>query len=68
MIVFSANQEHGIVTRRNGKDIDFDTDPVGTMVRILPNHACATAMMHDRYQVVENSNEVIDIWPRINGW
>jgi D-serine deaminase-like pyridoxal phosphate-dependent protein len=68
MIVSSTNQEHGIITRRNNTDIDFDKFPVGSMVRILPNHACATAAMHDRYHVVENSSEVVEVWSRINGW
>jgi D-serine deaminase-like pyridoxal phosphate-dependent protein len=43
LIVVSANQEHGIVARRGGGPIDPDRYPVGTLLRILPNHACATS-------------------------
>jgi D-serine deaminase-like pyridoxal phosphate-dependent protein len=38
------------------------------MVRILPDHACATSAMHDWYCVVNASTEVAGVWQRINGW
>ena len=37
-----ANQKHGIVTMRRGSNATLPDLPVGTRVRILPNHACAT--------------------------
>ena len=67
LIVIDANQEHGIVARRSGNAALPDM-PVGTMLRILPNHACATAAQHDRYHVVNNGLDVSAVWPRINGW
>ncbi len=67
LIVSDANQEHGIVTSRGGK-LDCGKFPLGTMLRVLPNHACATAAQFGCYQVVEGSREVIANWPRINGW
>ena len=42
--------------------------PVGARLRIAPNHTCMTAAAHDRYFVVEGSDEVVAIWPRVNGW
>jgi len=42
--------------------------PIGAMVRILPNHACATAAQHDRYHVINDGSIVSAIWPRIYGW
>jgi D-serine deaminase-like pyridoxal phosphate-dependent protein len=42
--------------------------PVGTRLRILPNHACLTAAAHDRYHVVDGGDDVIAVWPRMNGW
>jgi len=67
LIVVDANQEHGIVAHRSGIKPPPDL-PVGTMLRILPNHACATAAQHDRYHVVNNGSIVSAIWPRIHGW
>jgi D-serine deaminase-like pyridoxal phosphate-dependent protein len=69
LIVVSANQEHGVIARRDGAPLDASRYPVGTLLRVLPNHACATAAQHDRYHVVSGSgNEVLTTWPRINGW
>ena len=65
--VSSTNQEHGIITRRSG-EIDFDRFPVGDRVKILPNHACATAAAYDRYFVTDGSERITDVWDRVNGW
>lgn len=65
--VSSTNQEHGIITARSG-DLDFDRFPIGSRVRILPNHACATAAAFDRYLVTEGAEEVVGVWERVNGW
>jgi D-serine deaminase-like pyridoxal phosphate-dependent protein len=67
LIMVSANQEHGIIALRNEvKDLSEDF-PVGTMLRILPNHACATAAQHQEYHVIEN-HEYAGVWSRFNGW
>jgi D-serine deaminase-like pyridoxal phosphate-dependent protein len=43
--------------------------PVGTMLRVLPNHACAMAAQHAEYHVVRRSSiEILESWQRINGW
>jgi D-serine deaminase-like pyridoxal phosphate-dependent protein len=69
LIVVSANQEHGIVARRDARTLDTTRYPIGTLLRVLPNHACATAAQHDHYHVVEGSGSgIVDRWPRINGW
>ncbi len=68
MIVSSANQEHGIITTRSKKEMDWGSFGIGSMVRILPNHACATAAMFDRYYMVDGAMDVVDVWHRINGW
>jgi D-serine deaminase-like pyridoxal phosphate-dependent protein len=67
LIVANANQEHGIVADRNGAPIDFDHFPVGTLLRVLPNHACATAAQHGRYVVLEQGRPVAE-WERFGGW
>jgi D-serine deaminase-like pyridoxal phosphate-dependent protein len=66
-IVSGANQEHGIVSRRGGGVIDLAAYPVGTLLRVLPNHACATAAQHATYRVLQ-SGEVRAEWPRFSGW
>jgi D-serine deaminase-like pyridoxal phosphate-dependent protein len=68
MILSATNQEHGIISSNTDQKIDFSSFPIGTMLRVLPNHACATAAMHDRYHVIKNSDEIIHEWIRINGW
>lgn len=67
-IVVAANQEHGIIAHRSGDASRLLDAPVGTLLRILPNHACATCAQHAAYQVIDASNQVIDQWPRFGGW
>jgi D-serine deaminase-like pyridoxal phosphate-dependent protein len=64
--VNSTNQEHGIIhTDQQDQTLTFN---VGDLLGIIPNHACATAAMHDRYYVTEDNVNVSDVWYRINGW
>jgi len=65
--VESTNQEHGIVTARAG-ELDWSRFPIGGRVRILPNHACATAAAYDRYFVTDGADTITDVWDRVNGW
>jgi D-serine deaminase-like pyridoxal phosphate-dependent protein len=65
--VSSTKQEHGIITARSG-EIDFNRFPVGSSVKILPNHACATAAAYDRYFVTDGGEGIADVWDRVNGW
>ena len=63
--VASVSQEHGIVP---ASDRIFDRLPIGSKIRILPNHACITAAAYDRYHVVEKDGTISEEWDRINGW
>jgi D-serine deaminase-like pyridoxal phosphate-dependent protein len=65
--VDSTNQEHGIITARTGQ-LDWSRFPIGGRVRILPNHACATAAAFDRYFVTDGDERIVDVWGRVNGW
>jgi len=67
VILSSTNQEHGIITAHSG-EVDFARFPVGARVKILPNHACATAAAYERYFVTDGSEQIIDVWERVNGW
>lgn len=68
LIVAETNQEHGIIARRGGGAIDLERFPVGTLLRILPNHACATAAQHAQYHVIAGEPVVEATWPRFSGW
>jgi D-serine deaminase-like pyridoxal phosphate-dependent protein len=67
-IIESANQEHGLIARQGSIDSEIArTLPVGTLLRIFPNHACATAAQFPHYEAVQGQN-VIETWPRFYGW
>jgi len=60
-------QEHGMLV--SSGQFPFDALPVGSRVRVLPNHSCLTAAMYDAYNVVDGRDDSnIEIWPRVNGW
>jgi threo-3-hydroxy-D-aspartate ammonia-lyase len=73
LLLSGTNQEHGIVSRRDGSaDHDADHDiarrlPIGTQLRILPNHACATGAQFSDYYVFTRAGGV-EIWRRFSGW
>ena len=69
LLMSSANQEHGILSWRDGPcsapvDVQF---PLGTLLRVLPNHACATAAQFPAYAVLDAAGSV-QAWPRFYGW
>ncbi len=69
LMVLQANQEHGVIAVRAGSNGIMPDLPVGTRLRILPNHACATAAQHQRYHVVpETDGAALLEWPRFGGW
>lgn len=72
LVMTAASQEHGTLTARDGARLpDL---PIGTRLRILPNHACATAAQHQGYHVVEGARPAGDalavrgFWNRVSGW
>lgn len=60
MKLVALSQEHGKVATRMAV-------PVGTRLRIVPNHSCLTAAMFDSYQVLEGG-KVVDQWRPVRGW
>jgi D-serine deaminase-like pyridoxal phosphate-dependent protein len=67
LIVVDANQEHGIIARRDGGLLDLGRYPVGSRLRIFPNHACATAAQFAEYHVLRD-NVPVETWERFGGW
>lgn len=68
LIVVLANQEHGVVAARPGSGAALPRFPVGTRLRILPNHACSTAAQFDSYTVLPEDGGAVACWPRFRGW
>jgi threo-3-hydroxy-D-aspartate ammonia-lyase len=69
LVLAGANQEHGIVSRMDGK-VDPDMAmrlPIGRRLRILPNHACATGAQFAEYQAI-TAHGVAQQWRRFDGW
>lgn len=66
LTVSSVDQEHGIIPLPQG--VDFSRFPVGSRLRILPNHACMTAAAHNYYLVVDEAQQIAARWARCNGW
>ncbi len=59
-------QEHGVIEVADPSLLD--TFPIGSRLRVLPNHVCLTAAMYDRYLVVDGDDVIRDTWRRCNGW
>ncbi|OXI95449.1 MULTISPECIES: DSD1 family PLP-dependent enzyme [Burkholderia] len=67
-VMSAANQEHGIVSRAGTPDAGIaQRFPIGTRLRILPNHACATGAQHPEYQAIGATGGA-QTWPRFYGW
>lgn len=64
----TANQEHGVIVRRADPRGESPVPPVGARLRILPNHACATAAQHERYLVLPADGGPPKTWERFGGW
>ncbi len=64
-IVRRAYQEHGVIELDPAHEVAM---PIGGRLRIAPNHTCMTVAAHDRYHVVDGTDEVVAVWPRVNGW
>lgn len=68
LIVTGTSQEHGTLALRPGAAGPLPVLPVGTLLRILPNHACATAAQHACYHVLPEAPGPVRTWPRFGGW
>ncbi|TPW27617.1 hypothetical protein FJU08_19435 [Martelella alba] len=60
----TVHQEHGTITVAD--PALFATLPIGTRLRVLPNHACMTCAAYDRYHLA--GTDQAETWARTNGW
>ncbi len=69
LYVAGAHQEHGLIAgSRSFEELARDY-PIGTRLRVIPNHACLTAAPYDRYYLVRGSDtRVAGVWPKLTGW
>jgi D-serine deaminase-like pyridoxal phosphate-dependent protein len=65
LAVNGVHQEHGTVNVDD--EAWFARLPVGSLVRILPNHACITCAGYDAFDAVRGET-VVGQFPRVNGW
>lgn len=70
--VGKISQEHGVLVWQGARDAEVPLR-FGQRVRIWPNHACIAGAGYDHYLVVDSrrtgkEDEVVDVWPRWNGW
>jgi D-serine deaminase-like pyridoxal phosphate-dependent protein len=69
LIVADVHQEHGLVAGEGSQEALETRYPVGTRVRVLPNHACLMAAPYDRYYLVRGTAPQVEgVWPKVTGW
>ncbi len=61
----SLSQEHGIIESRD--PIKYNDFPIGSEIRIIPNHSCLAAALFSRYHVLDG-DEVTGEWVPVRGW
>ena len=67
-LVTGANQEHGIITLgAANSDALAARFPIGSRLRILPNHACATGAQFPDYHALD-ADGAVHTWSRLHGW
>jgi D-serine deaminase-like pyridoxal phosphate-dependent protein len=59
------SQEHGILQPNSD---DSKLIPIGTTVKVLPNHSCITANSFNAFYVLNDDGVVVDVWIPWRGW
>lgn len=67
LLMLAGSQEHGTLAMRAGSDRPLPELPIGTRLRVFPNHACATAAQHEWYALT-GASAPDEVWTRHNGW
>ena len=67
VLMKGANQEHGIIEATEGPALRPEDFPVGTRLRILPNHACPTAAPYEKLLLVRDG-KIVEELPHVRGW
>lgn len=64
----SMSQEHGIVKAKSSSTLDLSNYPLGSLLRIKPDHSCATCAMHAVFHVADRNDRIVDRWHPVKGW
>lgn len=67
LYVADVHQEHGFV-RSSAGALPFEQFPVGSRVRILPNHACMTVAPYAEYHAFQPGEPGLQRWGKATGW
>mgnify|MGYP001055236649 CR=1 FL=1 len=74
LVVRRREDQGGLVRGREHRVEEGEADadiavrfPVGTRLRILPNHACATGAQFPEYQALSEDGS-LRAWGRFHGW
>jgi D-serine deaminase-like pyridoxal phosphate-dependent protein len=65
--VIAVSQELGLVSSAKGEPLNLSEFPIGSKVRILPNHADMTAAAYEKYHVLQHK-KWDTTWARTNRW
>ena len=62
-------QEIGFIESKNPHcKIDFSQFPVGSILTLVPYHACASAACYEEYFIHNDDGIVTQIWKPCKGW
>ncbi len=67
LLLTGTNQEHGIITLLEAGSLTQKDFPIGRRLRILPNHACATAASHSALLILEDG-KIVDVLRHVRAW
>lgn len=66
--VTATNQEHGIITAVSGEPLRPEDFPIGSRLRILPNHICATMARYNKLVFLGVDETITKVVPHLSGW
>jgi len=68
LFIASVSQEAGVVRSSKRKGIEYDKFPIGSIIRILPNHSCLTSACYSQYFIVDGHESIVDVWKNCREW
>ena len=69
LMLTNMTQEIGFIDPAvPGDTIDTDQYPVGSILTLVPYHACATAACYDNYYVHDDEGIIKEVWSPCRGW
>eukprot|EP00929_Paragymnodinium_shiwhaense_P038512 TRINITY_DN20338_c0_g1_i1.p1 TRINITY_DN20338_c0_g1~~TRINITY_DN20338_c0_g1_i1.p1 ORF type:complete len:390 (-),score=96.72 TRINITY_DN20338_c0_g1_i1:350-1519(-) len=64
----NLKQEAGEVGSADGNKLDFSKYPIGTILRVLPWHSCASSHQHTSVHVLDEAGKPVERWQHVRGW